>query len=134
MNDKDFLQQAIEVGNQVPAPHNFGAVIVKDGQAIAAEHNHVAEQNNPSLHSEICAIVAACKKLGTYYLEGATLYASHEPCAMCLSCAAWAHIDRIAYVTSAIDQNFSYEFKNPDIKALAQDLVRPMTIDHIALD
>ncbi len=133
MTDEHFLRKAIEVGNHVSAPHNFGAVVVKDGEIIAAEHNHVAEQNNPSLHSEVCAIVAACKKLETYYIDGATLYASHEPCTMCLSCAAWAHIDRIVYVTAAREQDFSYEFMHPNIQELAKGLARPIEVEQKAL-
>jgi tRNA(Arg) A34 adenosine deaminase TadA len=132
MTDQDFLKKAIEVGKQVPEPYNFGAVVVKDGEIISAEHNHVHETNDPSLHSEVCAISAACKKLGSNHIDGAVLYASHEPCTMCFACAAWAHFDRIVYVTAASEQDgFMYEFKNPDIEGLAKELVRPMLVEHL---
>lgn len=134
MTDQDYLRNAIEVGNQTPAPYNFGAVVVKDGEIISAEHNHVHEKNDPSLHSEVCAIVAACKKLGTNHIDGATLYCSHEPCTMCFACAAWAHVDRIVYAIAASEQEgFMYEFKSPDLAGLATQLTRPITVEHIRL-
>lgn len=131
-DDQFYLKKAIEVGNQIPAPYNFGAVVVKDGAIIAAEHSKVHETNDPSRHSEVCAIAAACKKLGSYHTDGAVLYCSHEPCTMCFACAAWAHIDRIVYATAASEQeSFMYEFKEPDLIELAQKLVRPMVIEHL---
>lgn len=83
-----YLAKAIAVGNHKPMPYNFGAVVVKDGKILSAEHGHVQETNNPSLHAEISAIIEACKKAGSNYIDGATLYSSHEPCMMCLGCAA----------------------------------------------
>ncbi len=135
MTDDDSLRKAIEVGNQVDEPYNFGAVVVKDGKQISAEHNHVHERNDPSLHSEVSAIVAACNKLGSYHIDGAVLYASHEPCTMCLACATWAHIDRIVYVTPAsAQQDMMYEFKNSDIKKYAKELSRPIKVEQLSLD
>ena len=93
--DQDFLKAAIKVGNKKAKPYNFGAVIVKNSKIIAAEHGHVQETNNPTLHAETSAIINACKILGSYNIDGCTLYASHEPCMMCMSCAAWAHIERV---------------------------------------
>lgn len=135
MNDQDYLRKAIEVGNKILAPYNFGAVVVRDGEILAAEHNHVHEKNDPSLHSEVSAVAAACKKVGSNHIDGATLYASHEPCLMCFSCAAWANIDRVVYATAANEQkDFMYELKNPDLLGLSRDLVRPMKVEHIKLD
>ena len=134
MNDADFLRKAIETGNQVAAPYNFGAIIVKNGEIISAEHNHVHDSNDPSLHSEVSAITAACKKSGTYHIDGAILYASHEPCVMCFSCAAWAHIDRIVYATSAKEQDEAmYEFKDVNLFDLSKKLLRPMKVEHMSL-
>lgn len=134
MTDRDYLLKAIQVGNQVPAPYNFGAVVVKDGEIISAEHNHVHEQNDPSLHSEVSAIAAACKKLGSNHIDGATLYASHEPCTMCFTCAAWAHLDRIIFATTASEQDDSmYEFKDPDLQELTKRLHKPIQVDHVSI-
>lgn len=134
MTDQDFLKKAIEVGNQIPAPYNFGAVVVLDGEIVAIDHNHVHETNDPSRHAEISAIVAACKKLGSHNITGATLYASHEPCLMCFCCAAWANIDRVVYATSASEQNNAmYGFKTQDLSFLSRDLIRPMKIEHVPI-
>jgi guanine deaminase len=135
MTDRDFLAKAVEVGNQVAAPYNFGAVVVKDGQIISAEHGHVFDAKDPSLHAEVSAIAAACKKLGNNHIDGAVLYCSHEPCTMCFACAAWAHIDRIVYATTANDQDgFMYEFKDPDLEELSKRLHRPIAVEHLSSD
>lgn len=132
MTDQDFLKLAIAKGNEVPKPYNFGAVIVKDGEVIAADFNHVAEQNDPTLHAETSVIKAACKKLGNYNLEGCTMYGSHEPCLMCFSCAAWAKIERIVYAEPADEQtDFSYEFTDVSLQDLAKKLTRPMRVELI---
>lgn len=135
MTDQDFLRQAITKGNEVKAPYNFGAVVVKDGKIIGADHAHVWELHDPSAHSEVSAMRLAGQKLQNFKLEGCTLYASHEPCAMCFACAAWAGIDRIVFVTPATaQQSVMYEFKDPDIIALSKQLSRPMKVEQIDLD
>ena len=135
MTDKDFLKKAIEVGNQVSKPYNFGAVVVVDGEVVSAEHGNVQETNDPSLHSEVCALSAAGKKLGNWKMDGATLYCSHEPCTMCFACAAWANVNRIVYATTAEEQEgFMYEFKNPDLQALTQQLHKPIKVEHLTLE
>ena len=132
--DQDFLKAAIKVGNKKAKPYNFGAVIVKDGQIIASDYGHVQETNNPSLHAETSAIIKACKVVGSHNTEGCTLYASHEPCMMCMSCAAWAHIDRVVYVTPASEQDaFMYEFKGFAIQDFAAKLPRPMKVERIRI-
>jgi tRNA(Arg) A34 adenosine deaminase TadA len=135
MSDQDFLREAVKVGEQQAPPRNFGAIIVKDGQIIAAEHNHVYEDHDPSAHAEISALRAACKKLGTHNLDGCVMYASHEPCLMCFSCAAWARIDRLVYATAADDiTDYTYEFEGVKLQDLASHLARkPISVEHVAL-
>lgn len=135
MTDQDFLKLAIEEGNKVEAPYNFGAVVVKDGEVIGKDHAHVQKTNNPTLHAEACAIIAACKQLSAYNIDGCTLYASHEPCMMCLGCASWAHIDRVVYVTPASEQNaFDYELKDLPIKEFAAKFPRPMKVEQLSVN
>lgn len=132
MTDQDFLAQAIAVGNQVPAPYNFGAVVVMNGKVVGTAHGDVHTTNNPSLHSEVCALAKAGKNLSNWQMDGATLYCSHEPCVMCFSCAAWAKVDRIVYATAAKDQHdFMYEFKDVSLEELATKLRRPILIEHM---
>ncbi|MBQ1209439.1 MAG: nucleoside deaminase [Bacteroidales bacterium] len=75
----------------------FGAVIVKDGEVIATGTNRVVPNSDPTAHAEVMAIRNACAKLGTFQLDGCTIYSSCEPCPMCLSALYWAGVSRICY-------------------------------------
>ena len=91
----------------------FGAVIVKDGEVIAQAANSVTSTNDPTAHAEVNAIRQACKKLNTFNLSGCEIYASCEPCPMCLSAIYWARIDKV-YVAAtkkdSADAGFDDEF------------------------
>lgn len=102
---KKYMRLAIELANESVKNGGgpFGAVIVKDGEIIAAKSNSVTKDNDPTAHAEVCAIREACKKLNTFDLTGAELYASCEPCPMCLSAMYWAHIDHYYYANSKED-------------------------------
>ena len=97
--DKRFMQLAIDlsVENVAGGGGPFGAVIVKDGQLIATGANRVTANNDPTAHAEVSAIRAACQQVGSFKLEGCTIYTSCEPCPMCLSAIYWAGISRICY-------------------------------------
>ncbi len=134
MSDKDFLKLAVAKGNEVAAPYNFGAVVVKGGEVIGSDHAHVWEEHDPSAHSEVCAMRLAGQKLRNWRLEGCTLYASHEPCTMCFACAAWAGVERIVFITPASAQkDVMYEFKEPDIIAMSEKLLKPMKVERLEL-
>ena len=75
----------------------FGAVVVKDGEVVGEAHNTVLSENDPTAHAEVNAIRAACARLGTFSLEGCEIYASGEPCPMCLAAIYRARVDRIYY-------------------------------------
>jgi tRNA(Arg) A34 adenosine deaminase TadA len=68
----------------------FGAVVVKDGAVIATASNAVVANNDPTAHAEVQAIRAACATLGAFQLDGCDVYASCEPCPMCLGAILWA--------------------------------------------
>ncbi|MBP7486317.1 MAG: nucleoside deaminase [Parabacteroides sp.] len=91
----------------------FGAVIVKNGEVIAQAANSVTSTNDPTAHAEVNAIRQACKKLNTFNLSGCEIYASCEPCPMCLSAIYWARIDKV-YVAAtkkdAAEAGFDDEF------------------------
>ena len=91
----------------------FGAVIVKDGEVIAEGSNGVTLHNDPTAHAEVSAIREACRRLGTFHLEGCTIYTSCEPCPMCLGAIYWAGISHIYYGNSrkdAADIGFADDF------------------------
>jgi guanine deaminase len=81
----------------------FGAVVVKDGQIIGRGCNSVTSLNDPTAHAEILAIREACKTLGAFHLIGCEIYASCEPCPMCLSAIYWARIERYYFGCTAHD-------------------------------
>ncbi len=112
----------------------FGAVIVgPDGQPIAEGCNRVTSANDPTAHAEVSAIRAACAALGTFKLEGCTLYTSCEPCPMCLAAAYWARVDGIVYGASRADAaaaGFDDEFLYEEL-ALAPE-ARRMPIRQVA--
>ncbi|MDR0529310.1 MAG: nucleoside deaminase [Zoogloeaceae bacterium] len=76
----------------------FGAVIaLADGTILAEGSNQVLARHDPTAHAEMEAIRAACQARQSCHLENAVLYASSEPCPMCLAAAYWAKISRAVY-------------------------------------
>ena len=101
-----FMARAIELS--IENVHSgrggpFGAVIVKDGAMIAEAANQVTSTKDPTAHAEILAIRAACATLGVFELQGCEIYASCEPCPMCLGAIYWARLSRIYYASAATD-------------------------------
>jgi len=74
-----------------------GAVMMRDGQVIAAAANATRTGNDPTAHAEIVAIRAAAATLGQERLEGCDLWVTLEPCAMCAGAIAHARIARLYY-------------------------------------
>lgn len=75
----------------------FGAVVVKAGRIVGRGWNRVTSANDPTAHAEVVAIRDACRRLKTFSLAGCELYASCEPCPMCLAAAYWARLRRVYY-------------------------------------
>ncbi len=88
---------ALSVENVKNGGGPFGAVIAKDGEVIATGVNRVTASNDPTAHAEVLAIREACRKLGTFSLEGCEIYTSCEPCPMCLGAIYWARLDKMYY-------------------------------------
>lgn len=74
-----------------------GAVVVREGVVIGAAGNRVREIADPTGHAEILAIRAACAAEERARLDGADLYVTLEPCAMCAGAIAEARIRRLYY-------------------------------------
>jgi guanine deaminase len=81
----------------------FGAVVVGDGRIVGEGTNRVTATLDPTAHAEVVAIRAACAALGRFDLRGCDLYASCEPCPMCLSAAYWARVDRLFFAADRSD-------------------------------
>ena len=81
----------------------FGAVVVKDGEIIGRGWNAVTSTNDPTAHAEIMAVREACGRLNSFRLGGCELYASCEPCPMCLAAVYWARIPQLYYGNTRAD-------------------------------
>ncbi len=81
----------------------FGCVVVRDGEVLATGQNRVVPAHDPTAHAEVVAIRAACAALGTHVLDDCDLYASCEPCPMCLAAAYWAHVRRVVFACTRAD-------------------------------
>lgn len=118
-NDLFFLELAIEEamkGMEAGEGGPFGCVIVKDNKVLVKAHNRVLCTNDPTAHAEVVAIREACKQLNDFQLTGCTVYASCEPCPMCMGALYWARPERIVYAASkqdaaaaGFDDSFIYE-------------------------
>src|SRR5262245_9316936 len=106
MTDADFLIEAIALSRErmlAGAGGPFGALIVRDGEIFARGWNRVTTTNDPTAHAEVVAIRAACERLGTFRLDGCVIYASCEPCPMCLAAAYWSRVARLVFAASRED-------------------------------
>jgi guanine deaminase len=62
----------------------FGAVVVHNGRVVGEGLNSVTSANDPTAHAEVVAIREACRSLSRFHLEDCQIYASCEPCPMCM--------------------------------------------------
>lgn len=81
----------------------FAAVVVKDNKIIARGTNLVTSSNDPTAHAEMVAIRRACKRLKSFQLAGCEVYASCEPCPMCMAALYWARPAKVFYASSRAD-------------------------------
>jgi tRNA(Arg) A34 adenosine deaminase TadA len=81
----------------------FGAVIVRHGKIIAEGVNQVTSSNDPSAHAEVVAIRRACHSVGHFELKDCELYASCEPCPMCLGAIYWARVGHLYFAANRLD-------------------------------
>ena len=74
-----------------------GAIVVVDGEIIAAGHNNSIAAADPSGHAEIVVLRAAARRIGNHRIAGATLYVTLEPCIMCVGAIAQARVGRVVF-------------------------------------
>lgn len=106
MDDQALLREAIRLARAhsvsgVNGP--FGSVVARGGEVVGEGWNRVVELGDPTAHAEVLAIRAAAARLGTHVLSDCVLYASCEPCPMCLAAAYWARVPRIVFAASKED-------------------------------
>jgi len=137
-NDRLFLEQAIALARQgvkEGAGGPFGCVIVKDGKVVGKGWNQVTSSNDPTAHAEVVAIRDACRSLGSYQLADCDVYASCEPCPMCLGALYWARPRRVVYASTrheAAEAGFDDAFIYAEINVPPEGRKIPFT--HVSLE
>ncbi|THK37411.1 nucleoside deaminase [Ensifer sp. MPMI2T] len=123
--EQRFLREAESLArsNMENGGRPFGAVVVKDGMVIATGVNEMGQTGDPTSHAELNALRAAAKALQSLRLEGCAVYASGQPCPMCLAAMRMAGINEIAYAHS----NMQAEPYGLSTSAIYAELVKPVT-------
>src|SRR5450432_838086 len=116
---KHWMQEAISLGRFGMRQDNggpFGAVVVCEQTIVGRGNNQVTPLLDTTAHGEMMAIREACRALGRFDLRGCELYATCEPCPMCLAAIYWARLDRVFYACTrrdaaaiGFDDEFIYE-------------------------
>jgi tRNA(adenine34) deaminase len=99
MSDSDYMRQALRLAATAAAAAEVpvGAVVVRDGRVIGEGWNQPIGLKDPTAHAEIVALRAAAARDANYRLNGATLYVTLEPCAMCLGAVLNARVSRVVF-------------------------------------
>jgi tRNA(Arg) A34 adenosine deaminase TadA len=104
-DDARWLAEAVEAAtaNVAAGGGPFGAVVVRAGAIIGRGVNRVTTNLDPTAHAEVLAIRDACRAVGDFRLDGATVYASCAPCPLCLAACLWARVGGIVHAASEAD-------------------------------
>ncbi len=104
-DEQRFLREAIALArsNIAKGGRPFGALVVRNGAVIATGVNEILATNDPTAHAELTAIRAASRKLGSADLSGCIVYASGNPCPMCMAAMRMAGVSEVAYAYSNDD-------------------------------
>ncbi len=78
----------------------IGAVVVRDGEVIAAAHNERELRQDPTAHAELIALREAARRAGSWRVLDSTVYVTLEPCAMCAGAIVLARVPRVVYGAS----------------------------------
>ncbi|MBY0031060.1 nucleoside deaminase [Priestia aryabhattai] len=89
------IDEALKAKEKLEVP--IGAVIIQNDEVIAAAYNLRETEQRSVAHAELLAIDEACKKLGTWRLEDATLYVTLEPCPMCAGAIVLSRVKRVVF-------------------------------------
>ena len=99
VTDLEFMGAALEEARAAGAAGEvpIGAVIARGGRIIARAGNRTVRDNDATTHAEVVAIRSASRDLGSWRLEGCTLFVTVEPCAMCAGAIVLARLDRVVF-------------------------------------
>ena len=99
LQDEEYMRLALAQARLAAAQQEtpIGAVLVWEGEVVAAAYNRRELDKRAIAHAEILAIDEACRKLGGWRLHKATLYFTLEPCPMCAGAIINARVKRVVY-------------------------------------
>lgn len=134
MDDKQFLQRAIEKAKESVAQGGFpaGAIVVKNGEIVGEGVSVGNKLNDPTSHGEMASIREACKNLKTSDLSGSILYASMQPCLMCLGASMWSAIPKIVFACSKDKVSVEYYGGHYQLSTINSELTCPLELVHFA--
>ena len=97
--DDYFMRMALREAERALEHHDvpIGAVLVREGELVAAAHNERELRQDPTAHAEIIAVREAARALGSWRLLDAVMYVTLEPCAMCAGALVLARVARVVY-------------------------------------
>jgi tRNA(adenine34) deaminase len=97
--DLKYMELALSLAREAAQVREVpvGAVVVQDGVVIATAHNRRELDQDPTAHAELIAMRKAAQVLGSWRLEGCTVYVTLEPCPMCAGAMVLSRIDRCVY-------------------------------------
>ncbi len=96
--DSHFMQLAIDQAKDGDLP--FGAIIVRDGNVLALGQNSTKRNSDPTAHATMMAIRAFLSGQEPDAFRASTIYASCEPCPMCMGAIIWCGFQRLVYGAS----------------------------------
>ena len=100
--DRDLMALALEEARAAAEAGDVpvGAVVARGDEELARSGNAREQAQDPTAHAEILALRRAAVMVGSWHLEGCTLYVTLEPCAMCAGALVLARIDRLVYAAA----------------------------------
>jgi tRNA(adenine34) deaminase len=75
----------------------IGAVVVRGEEIVSRAGNQRHRLGDPTAHAEILALREAGLALGSWRLDGCSIYVTLEPCAMCAGAMVLARVDRLVF-------------------------------------
>lgn len=105
MDNQKFIQQAVDLAleNVKRGGRPFAALVVKNNEIISTGINQIKLTNDPTAHAELLALREAGRLLSTPNLEDSRVYASGQPCPMCLAAIRMAGISKVFFAFSNTD-------------------------------
>jgi tRNA(adenine34) deaminase len=100
--DDYFMRMALREAERASEHDDvpIGAVLVRDGELLAAAHNELELRQDPTAHAEIIALREAARVVGSWRLLDTVVYVTLEPCAMCAGALVLARVPRVVYGAS----------------------------------